>query len=116
MLEGAAVIGQECPDEVLDNSSINLRKLVMLPGDSLVISQACSFVLCKLMHHGHIIKGIAFLRNEPLLCNSRIMQSITDLVCSAGLIHETKERLGNSRDVRPVFTNQPSSPHILALE
>ena len=46
----------------------------------------------------------------------RIMQSITDLVCSAGLIHKTKERLGNSRDVRPVFTNQPSSPHILALE
>ena len=83
---------QECPDEVQDDSSINLRKLAMLPGDSSEISQACSFVLRKLMRHGHIIEGIAFLRNEPLLCNSGIMQSITDLVCSAGLVHETKER------------------------
>ena len=64
----------------------------MLPGDSLEIFQACSFVLCKLMFHGLIIEGIAFLRNEPLLCNSGIMQSITDLVCSASLVHKTKER------------------------
>ena len=79
----------------------------MLSGDSSEIStcKACSYVYCKLKRHGHIIEGIEFLRNEPLLCNSRIMQSITDLVCSAGLIHKTKERLGNSKDVRPVFTN-----------
>ena len=92
MLEGAAVMGQECPDEVQDDSSINLRKLVMLPGESSEIFQACSFVLHKLMCHGHIMEGIASLRNEPLLCNSGIMQSITDLVCSAGLIHKTMER------------------------
>ena len=94
MLEGAVVMGQECPDEVQDDSSINLRKLAMLSGDSSEIStcKACSYVYCKLKRHGHIIEGIEFLRNEPLLCNSRIMQSITDLVCSAGLIHETKER------------------------
>lgn len=99
---------QECPDDQQeDDKSINLRKLAMLPGDSSDISQACSFVLRKLLRHGLISEGIAFLRNEPLICNSVVMQTVTDLVCSAGLVHETKERESISQEAidQPVLVD-----------
>ena len=80
---------QEFPGDSADEEhSINLRKLIMLPGNSVDLAHACSFVLRKFLRHGLIHEALQFLRSEPMINNVESVQYVSNLVCSAGIISE----------------------------
>ena len=76
----------------MEDPTINLRTLAVLPGQSLELSHACVFVLRRLLRKGFLHESVRFLNTEPVVNNRTSVQSVADIVLSSCFVAEATAR------------------------